>query len=1281
MDQYQIEWRTAPVPVIALVKNKRLHDGLITCIQNNISRKIKILSLENENEIIKPKSITSKSNINLFENLSMNSILISSNVTANSVMNSSSSNNNQISSPVVLTSPPPLQPSLSSSSITSSSSSTSKDLPPLPSHLLNNNPTNRFEGTKPAGIFKRGWFKKHQELIPSVCVIIVHWKSDEHSTWRAQESEIAKKILAVKETRTGKNTKFVAIIVTKKSTPVSEVQVDPNTYMSTDDFIYNVRKAANLDSKNIILMKESEISDDQSFKTKLTKPIKESIVNYYKEQMNMVKKFKSDINKTTQPYYFVRHRMKVAFYYDILMNSGLTTQSSIQKMIKYLTQAYTALQNVSTTDFLVEEIKTLGDMLNFKLCFIKLSDKKIDMAVKQFLKHISWYKLIHEEDYSSSSIDQFKFHARVYLQYRMMGEILERIPPNLLSPDQRYQNPGFYYQAAATHAKYRKTYASNVCDLHKELVDSIFAGNEELLTKIKIEDYHYLTGYYGKVIEMPELSEKLKGNTNGINIRNIRDIARELILAKHSETIIQMLTNAYNHFNVKKDSQLKRMMYYIASSIASEHYESGNYEKSKVFFDKIAKHYRKEQWYELLTVVLQRSLECSKQLKLSKQFVLHALELISTLMTNPLQEKHQHLNDLLLFINTPDQVILPPLSSPVVIDMDSKNVLFQLKTQFSVPFASVYQPIQFSVQITSYIPSDLRISSLTILFSDKEYNIHIQDGQPIPIPTLPDAKVKESNGVQQVNESASQSGEPLDLVLKANCQPCTFNFPLIIKQRQDLQCLGVSLSLKGPVPNQEIRFQWKFLDNEYFLTLLKSYDYRLFYSEGLFVERPVVIITEPEPNLSLSFAHLPPALVNEYYSIKITLHSNDDHVTEGRLVIDNIPSVEITHIYQDELVPLTSEGIKVPEIVANGSYSVIIFLKCEKPGINKLQCRVSYGTKLYPQLERSTSFDVSCQYPFDSHFHFMATRQAESKIVRDEQRDIVLNENEMMFRLLPSQRVSFYQKIISNVSQNISVSDPFAKDKTQSGFSYLEGFSVLQAIALQTSLKCTTPYSVNLEEVSIDSSDKFMCMTSTDYTSTLYANSYKTYLEDKDEHSSCFVIVPREIGKNVPVGNIRIALKRAEPINIDEIDPILVEKFNLARIEYSTQLPPLNIIDPGVTVSFCSPFEAFVGTSIKCSLIVENNTPQVQQVQLFVSENPTYQPFFYSGTTNLRFSILPYQSRELVYNFVPIMTGLIEFPKFSLGNLKKQVHILNDDEKWTIYIHEKNTLPETFNMQ
>lgn len=404
--------------------------------------------------------------------------------------------------------------------------------------------------------------------------------------------------------------------------------------------------------------------------------------------------------------------------------------------------------------------------------------------------------------------------------------------------------------------------------------------------------------------------------------------------------------------------------------------------------------------------------------------------------------------------------------------------------------------------------------------------------------------------------------------------------------------------------------------------------------------------------------------------LEITMKSNEDHVIGGRLTIDRTQDVEITHILHDQLVPLNNiDGIRVPEILPNNSYSITVFLKCEKSGINKLQVRVSYGTTLYSQLERSTSFEVPCQYPFDAHFHFMATRQSESKVLRDEQKEVILSENEMMFRLLPAQRVSFYQKIISNQCQNISISDPLAKDRSiQSGFTYLDGFGVFQAVALQTSLKCTTPYPVVLEHVSVENSDKFTCLSQPDFSSFLYSTSSKQYLEDKDEHSSCFVIVPQDVGKSLPVGNLKIVVQRGQAVNTDEMDAELVEKLKLTSIEYYSPLPSITVIDPGFTVSFCAPFETIMGTAVKCSLIIENNTPQVQPLQLFVSESNS---FFYAGTTNLRFSILPYQSRELLYSFIPITTGLLEFPKFSLGSLKKQVHILNDDEKWTIYVHEQ----------
>ena len=34
----------------------------------------------------------------------------------------------------------------------------------------------------------------------------------------------------------------------------------------------------------------------------------------------------------------------------------------------------------------------MSDYVSLKMCMLKLSDGKVDAAVKHFLKHISWYK-------------------------------------------------------------------------------------------------------------------------------------------------------------------------------------------------------------------------------------------------------------------------------------------------------------------------------------------------------------------------------------------------------------------------------------------------------------------------------------------------------------------------------------------------------------------------------------------------------------------------------------------------------------------------------------------------------------------------------------------------------------------------------------------------------------------------------------------------------------------------------------------------------------------------
>lgn len=77
----------------------------------------------------------------------------------------------------------------------------------------------------------------------------------------------------------------------------------------------------------------------------------------------------------------------------------------------------------------------------------------------------------------------------------MFGELLEKVPKSLLSSKVRYQNPGYYFEAAASAAKFRKQYVKKLCEPYRELAEKTFGPDTDFE---KDEDHNLKTGYFGQ---------------------------------------------------------------------------------------------------------------------------------------------------------------------------------------------------------------------------------------------------------------------------------------------------------------------------------------------------------------------------------------------------------------------------------------------------------------------------------------------------------------------------------------------------------------------------------------------------------------------------------------------------------------------------------------------------------------------------------------------------------------------------------------------------------------
>jgi hypothetical protein len=1157
-----------------------------------------------------------------------------------------------------------------------------------------------FDGYKPIGLMKRNWMKKHQEIIPSVIIMLVEWKP-EQSNWKEQEQSIAAQVDKIKRRASGRNTKFLLLVITKTkpkditvTIQTSETDIETET-LKVDDFYSNIKKSCNMDnSKQVQQFEEQELQSSSLIYGKIGKMLQELSTQYYKEQATKTKKLKSEANPVLQPYLFVRHRFKVAFYSEISFR-GFTQASNTlapaqnQKIVKYLLQSYSYLAAINTKDHGIgeNEIKTVGDIINFKICQMKLLEKKtVDQAVKQFMKHIHWYKQMTNEIKKQGLL--FKHYAMVYRQYRTFGEMLEALPQNHLKREDSYQNPGFYFKTAASLAKLRRSSFMSQFEGFIQPIETLLRNNTQIIEDLKKDDEACYEGYYGQQIEMdPQVFFSQQMNETGISLKDVprkqifRDVAKEVLIVKHSEDIIQMLTKAYN--NYKKYHTLKRLIYSIASNIAEEHYLCKQWDRAKQFFDKISKTYKKEQWYELLTSVKRLSLVCAKELNNPKDYVINLLELISTKLEVTEQERINFWNELLSFLNgTAETKIAPlPADSPLMIEVDKKNVLLSLRVQFGMPFVCVHEPVMLNLQFTCYSPQPMNFKKLSVQFKKRAYNFTLSDQQDLstvfPYAELSPAEKLEPKKVQQTGETANtnnlneekeqvHTSHILDLTLRPNGATTLFSFPIIIKEKQEFECDSVNLYLIGQT-GQQICFQWKMQDNKYYSSLLTSYDFRYeIAKDNLFIERPVIHVTEPKPKLEIKYDHQPPALINEFYPIKIILISKGDHVIGGKLQLNQIANVTPYHFIDNELKAVMPDStIQVDGFAANSSKDVIIFLNCTVPGMIRLKSTFRYEASTYPSLYQESELDIYVQYPFDAKFTFMGTRPT----------------GKDSFRLISSQSVSFFQKIMNNTCQNVIVNDPREQHASNHPYHYNDGFPAQQQIIMTTHFTSNTPYPILLDRVEyvpVDKSNEISCIDCCsshvidfeqkrlldDKTSVPSNFGSKDYLDNRDCYSVCHVLKSNSSGRNVKTGFMNIACRRFKQLVVPDLESKVDRAFT--TILYQIPLPNLNIYHRDLRATFDSPSEAVLGKPFQATLTIHNDSSVMKELQLQVTDSDA---LLFSGITQLNFTLLPYCQKQIVYNMVPIVTGHVVFPKFNVQVQREQVYILSEKESWSIFVY------------
>ncbi len=526
----------------------------------------------------------------------------------------------------------------------------------FPKHKTSSHRTNPpfYEGYQPDGILKANWISKHCDVLPAVVTLLFEWDDGDAAgtptaaavlqTW---EHTVVQAILAFKKDNASREEMRLLLVVVHHHGTTAEDESWINERLHT------VAKASGLDSKSTFLLTTVDL---KTALRKLEDRLYEMCCDHYRTQSKRVKKLKDKLNKNTQSKLLVRHQFKVAFFAELAGDSV--------SALKYYNQSYSSLvawaQKCALDRLAHLEVKLVGYLICFKLIKVLLNAGKVAESIDQFDLHVARLGDGAESGELRGPPElEFTHCAWLAKQFRTFGELLEQTPLALAQMKlSRHRNPGFYFQTAAYFATQRKSAAVTArLSLHTRLgrtsahsgpaAAGVTPHGDATVTvppsSLPLPSSPppptplvLLPAAYVGQIELGEESARL---AHGDRMAKVVELLRQTEAHfDHSQQIIDLLTRAYEHF---KQQRANRMILHIAALMAAEYLHSDNFTMAKKFFDRIAKTYRREGWYSVLTDIVQNAYVCAQRLDLSRDEIEYALELLGPSLCVSAGEREQ----------------------------------------------------------------------------------------------------------------------------------------------------------------------------------------------------------------------------------------------------------------------------------------------------------------------------------------------------------------------------------------------------------------------------------------------------------------------------------------------------------------------------------------------------------------------------------------------------------------------------------------------------------------
>jgi len=416
-------------------------------------------------------------------------------------------------------------------------------------------PRTSYEWFLPRGILKRNWMNKHLQLLPSVVVIFFSNPS---------LSSVSSIVGKVRMALTGRQTKLAVVLL--------QDVVDQDTLTS-------VCTECSISSRAVFSLSPTSPQAITSV-VQLEATLQELASNYYHGQIKTVKSHRDLLNKATHLQLLVRHAFKVGFMSEL--------KGDLHSAYKSYTASYQLLLESRLTEHNTAEIRTVGGIINYKICRLAFRLNLPRDAITQFRKHMDQWR-------SSPSPPQLSWEQAAWQAGQAAGfgvQFVEACKGGQTAV--QTQHPGIYFHLAAEYSISRRKLADSLCSMV-----STYPCPDPLQGMATMEYYGQRPWRVGKQEPSDLAREK-----EGIEAMQFRERTR----AKHSNTILDLLTKATEQFKL---FNCPRMTAKLTLQMAEEKMVMMDYKGALDTLLPCLPTYREEKWPILLFNLLSTSLKCS----------------------------------------------------------------------------------------------------------------------------------------------------------------------------------------------------------------------------------------------------------------------------------------------------------------------------------------------------------------------------------------------------------------------------------------------------------------------------------------------------------------------------------------------------------------------------------------------------------------------------------------------------------------------------------------------